>query len=236
MLAQPTIGTRFTRSASHPIGTAPSTKNADDAVAMNTIVPSLIAERLADLGREHVDRRALELVEGAAGAASTTNMSTPPALNASRERHRLGVDAGEQLVGEDDLLAGALLGDLARVLLVEHGRGERCRASPPRPARRSPSAPRRRSRHRPRSVPELARRVRSVAAPYRSSVGRHVGRPREVFGLDVATDDASCASSPSRAGSWSTRSTATGTTRCRHGSTRSRRSPDGDAACCSTSS
>ena len=42
MLAQPTIGTRFTRSASHPIGTAPSTKNADDAVAMKTIVPSLI--------------------------------------------------------------------------------------------------------------------------------------------------------------------------------------------------
>ena len=35
----PTIGTRFTRSASQPIGTAPSTKNADDAVAMNTIVP-----------------------------------------------------------------------------------------------------------------------------------------------------------------------------------------------------
>ncbi len=30
------------RSASHPIGTAPSTKNADDAVAMKTIAPSLI--------------------------------------------------------------------------------------------------------------------------------------------------------------------------------------------------
>ena len=39
---QPTIGTRFTRSASHPIGTAPSTKNAADAVPMNTIVPSLM--------------------------------------------------------------------------------------------------------------------------------------------------------------------------------------------------
>ena len=35
----PTIGTRFTRSASQPIGTAPSTKNADDAVPMKTIVP-----------------------------------------------------------------------------------------------------------------------------------------------------------------------------------------------------
>src|SRR2546429_8021483 len=41
-LAHPTMGTRFTRSASHPIGTAPSTKNADDALAMNTIVPELM--------------------------------------------------------------------------------------------------------------------------------------------------------------------------------------------------
>ena len=59
----PTIGTRFTRSASQPIGTAPSTKKADDAVAMNTIVPAADVERPADLGREHVDGRALELVE-----------------------------------------------------------------------------------------------------------------------------------------------------------------------------
>ena len=42
MLAHPTMGTRFTRSASHPIGTAPSTKNADDALAMKTIVPELM--------------------------------------------------------------------------------------------------------------------------------------------------------------------------------------------------
>ena len=41
-LAHPTIGTRFTRSASHPIGTAPSTKKADDALAMKTIVPELM--------------------------------------------------------------------------------------------------------------------------------------------------------------------------------------------------
>ncbi len=63
MLAQPTIGTRFTRSASHPIGTAPSTKNADDAVAMKTIAPSLIPNVLRISGAEHADRRALELVE-----------------------------------------------------------------------------------------------------------------------------------------------------------------------------
>ena len=41
-LAHPTMGTRLTRSASHPIGTAPSTKNAADALAMNTIVPELM--------------------------------------------------------------------------------------------------------------------------------------------------------------------------------------------------
>ena len=62
-LETPTIGTRFTRSASQPIGTAPSTKNAADAVLMKTIVPSLIPNVCADLGREHVDRGALELVE-----------------------------------------------------------------------------------------------------------------------------------------------------------------------------
>ena len=62
-LDTPTIGTRFTRSASQPIGTAPSTKNAADAVPMKTIVPFADAEGLLDLGREHVDRGALELVE-----------------------------------------------------------------------------------------------------------------------------------------------------------------------------
>ncbi len=38
----PTTGTRFQRSAIHPIGTAPSTKKAADAVPMKTIVPSLM--------------------------------------------------------------------------------------------------------------------------------------------------------------------------------------------------
>jgi len=41
-LATPTIGTRLTRSASQPIGTAPRTKNADDAVPMKTMVPLLM--------------------------------------------------------------------------------------------------------------------------------------------------------------------------------------------------
>ena len=124
MLAQPTIGTRFTRSASHPIGTAPSTKNADDAVAMNTIVPAADPERLADLGREHVDRRALELVERAAGAASTTNMSLPPTLNASWNETGSECTPGRSSSGKMTCSRDALLGDLACVLLVEHGRGE----------------------------------------------------------------------------------------------------------------
>ena len=59
----PTIGTRFTRSASQPIGTAPSTKNRPDAVPMNTMVPLLMWNVVPELGLEHLDRVQRELVE-----------------------------------------------------------------------------------------------------------------------------------------------------------------------------
>ena len=71
------------------------------------------------------------------------NMSLPPDPERVGERHRLGVDAGEQLVGEDDLLAGALVRDLAGVFFVEDRRRERGGAAlaalrvfhdPPQPA------------------------------------------------------------------------------------------------------
>ena len=51
-------------------------------------------------------------------------MSTPPCANACAERDRLGVDARQQVVGEDDLFLGAGLRLLARRLLVEHRRGQ----------------------------------------------------------------------------------------------------------------
>jgi hypothetical protein len=39
-VAQPMIGARRNRSASHPIGSAPRTRNAPDAALMKTIAPS----------------------------------------------------------------------------------------------------------------------------------------------------------------------------------------------------
>ena len=123
-LAQPTIGTRFTRSASHPIGTAPSTKNADDAVAMKTIVPAADPERPADLGREHVDGRALELVERAEQQEDDEHELAADLERVAGTRRARSATPGQQVVGEDDLLARALLRSLARILLVEHGGGE----------------------------------------------------------------------------------------------------------------
>ena len=81
-LAHPTIGTRFTRSASQPIGTAPSTKNADDAVTMNTIVPEL----MWNVRRISGARTLMAAPSSSSNESSnkrTTNMSLPPTLNAS---------------------------------------------------------------------------------------------------------------------------------------------------------
>ena len=56
-------------------------------------------------------------------------MSLPPTCERFLERDRFRPDAGKEVVGEDDLLARALLRCFALVFLVEHGRGERCRAA-----------------------------------------------------------------------------------------------------------
>ena len=82
MLDQPTIGTRLTRSASQPIGTAPSTKNADDAVAMKTIAPSLIPNVRWISGPSTL-MAAPSSSSNASRSPSTMNMSLPPARNAS---------------------------------------------------------------------------------------------------------------------------------------------------------
>ena len=78
----PTIGTRFTRSASQPIGTAPSTKNAADAVPMNTTVPLLIPNVCAISG-SNTWIAAPSSSSNASRSPRITNIITPPRANAS---------------------------------------------------------------------------------------------------------------------------------------------------------
>src|SRR5882757_9763054 len=76
-LAQPTMGTRLTRSASQPMGTAPSMKNAADALAMNTIVPELMWNVLRISGASTLIA-APSSSSNEYSNSSTTNMSLPP--------------------------------------------------------------------------------------------------------------------------------------------------------------
>ena len=62
-LAQPMTGARLKRSASHPIGSAPSTRNAPDADARNTMTPLLTPNESRMSGASTDERRGLELVE-----------------------------------------------------------------------------------------------------------------------------------------------------------------------------
>ena len=123
-LETPTIGTRFTRSASQPIGTAPSTKNAADAVPMNTIAPSLMPNVRRISGASTLIA-APSSSSSELSAVRTTNIEPAALADALAQRDRLGVDAGQQVVGEDDLLACLGLRLLARRLLVQHGGCER---------------------------------------------------------------------------------------------------------------
>ena len=129
-LAMPTIGTRRTRSASQPIGTAPSTKNADDAVPMKTIAPLLMWNVLRMFGPS-TWMAAPSSSSNASSSPSTMNIRRPPRGERLAEGDRLGVDPGQQVVGEDHLLGGARLRFLARGLLVEH-RGRECGRIAPR--------------------------------------------------------------------------------------------------------
>ncbi len=81
MLANPTMGTRFTRSASHPIGTAPSTKNADDAPPMNCAVPLLMWNVWTNSGSKTC-MAAPSSSSSATRSPSTMNINLPPAANA----------------------------------------------------------------------------------------------------------------------------------------------------------
>ena len=120
----PTIGTRFMRSASQPSGIAPSAKNRPDAVLMNTTVPLLMWNVLAQLGLDGLHRVERELVERDQQPEHDEHERAALGERLA-EVDRLGLDAGQHVVGEDDLLFGPGLGLLAGGFLVEHGRGER---------------------------------------------------------------------------------------------------------------
>ena len=139
-LAQPTMGTRLTRSASHPIGTAPSTKNADDAVAMNTIVPRLTPNVWRISGANTVIA-ALELLERPEEQQYHEH-ETAAGLERAGERDRLRLHARQQLVGEDDLLARASA--RPRASSSSSTVAASAAALPPPPVRRSRRPPLRR--------------------------------------------------------------------------------------------
>ena len=108
--AQPRIGPRRNRSASQPMGNAPSTMNApagradehDDAVAD--------AEGVADVRRQHLERRRLELV-GHLEEHEDREGEEAADGQALAQRHLLAADTGQQVVGEQD--------DLLRFLLLQ---------------------------------------------------------------------------------------------------------------------
>ena len=90
---------------------------------MNTIVPLLIPNVRRISGASTLIA-APSSSSNDSSSRRTTNMSLPPTLNASWNETGSECTPGEQVVGEDDLLARALLRSLAGILFVEHGRGE----------------------------------------------------------------------------------------------------------------
>ena len=123
----PTIGTRLTRSASQPIGTAPSTKNAADAVLMKTIVPSLIPN-VSRISGASTLIAAPSSSSNELRSVRTTNMNAPPTAMPSRSEIGSELTPGKQVVGEDDLLARLRLRGLARLFLVDDCGRERRRS------------------------------------------------------------------------------------------------------------
>ena len=146
----PTIGTRF-----HAVGEPAHRDRAEHEERRRRGADEddralADAERPLDLGPEHVDRRALELVEREQEPEHDEHELAADRRTPRVKRHRRGVDARQQVVGEDDLLPGALL----RLLAVR----------PPRRARR------------PRARPRCRRRVASPSTPLPPE--RNAGLPR----------------------------------------------------------
>ena len=113
------IGGRRKWSASQPIGSAPSTRNALDAPARNTMTPSLTpnASRMSGASTPSV---ADSSSSSDVSTSSTTNVERPPVLESLAQRQLLVADTGEQVVGEEHRLLRRRLLRLALGLGVEH--------------------------------------------------------------------------------------------------------------------
>ncbi len=82
-VAQPMIGPRRKRSASHPIGSAPSTMNEPAAALMKTIAPLLMPKESRMSGAS-TPSAALDSSSSATIASNTANTRTPPRCNPCR--------------------------------------------------------------------------------------------------------------------------------------------------------
>ena len=102
-VAQPMIGARRNRSASQPIGSAPSTRNAPDAALMNTIAPSL-TPKVSRMSGASTDRTAFSSSSTDWISSSITNVKTPPSLTPCLQGHLFAADAREEVVGEQRFL------------------------------------------------------------------------------------------------------------------------------------
>ena len=122
-LAQPMIGGRRCRSANQPMGSAPSTRNAPDAAARNTIVPLLTPNALRRSGAS-TDSVADSSSSNERRSMSTTNVLTPPMRTALAERDLLLAHPGQEVGGEEHLLLRRCLLRLALGLGVEDRYGE----------------------------------------------------------------------------------------------------------------
>ena len=76
-LATPTIGARLMRSASQPMGKAPSTTNAAEADAMNVMVPS-DTPKLSRMSGASTAMAACSSSSRLLSTSSTTNVNAPP--------------------------------------------------------------------------------------------------------------------------------------------------------------
>ena len=118
-LAKAMIGPRRNRSASQPIGVAPRTRNADEAVMMKTMVPLLTPSELRMSGAR-VPRAADSSSSSALIAVSTAIVYVPPMRSASL---KVGVlaDTGQIVDGDGRLRSGV---GLTLRLEVEDGPGK----------------------------------------------------------------------------------------------------------------
>ena len=105
------------RSASVLRGIDPSRKSTPKAPPMAPRTASRHAEAVLDVGREHRQGAVVERVDQPGEAEGDERGGTAGAHGVA-QRHRLGPDAGQQVVRKHDLLPGDLLGLAAGLLLV----------------------------------------------------------------------------------------------------------------------